>query len=98
LGRQESAKDISWDVGFETPAGVTRGGSGNHDQVAQSYRETMTITPNAKVFSPLQRTAETKTVYAPLGKARRSSLAARQRARMSPDGRVYVTRCLICQE
>ena len=28
----------------------------------------MTITPNAKVFSPLQRTAETKTVYAPLGK------------------------------
>jgi DNA-binding transcriptional ArsR family regulator len=53
LGRQESAKDISWDVGFETPAGVTRGGGGNHDQVA---------------FSPLQRTAETKTVYAPLNK------------------------------
>ena len=68
LGRQESAKDISWDVGFETPAGVIRGGSGNHDQVAQSYRETMTITPNAKIISPLQRTAETKTVYAPLGK------------------------------
>jgi hypothetical protein len=68
LGRQESAKDISWDVGFETPAGVTRGGGGNHDQVAQIYRETMTITPNAKVFSPSQRTAETKTVYAPLSK------------------------------
>ena len=28
----------------------------------------MTITPNAKVFSPLQRTTGTKTVYAPPGK------------------------------
>ena len=98
LGRQESAKDISWDVGFETPAGVTRGGSGNHDQVAQSYRETMTITPNAKVFSPLQRTAETKTIYAPLGKGPAFQLGRAAGARMSPDGRVYVTRCLICQE
>jgi hypothetical protein len=98
LGRQESAKDISWDVGFETPAGVTRGGSGNHDQVAQSYRETMTITPNAKVFSPLQRTAETKTVYAPLGKGPAFQLGRAAAGRMSPDGRVYVTRCLICQE
>ena len=28
----------------------------------------MTITPNAKIISPLQRTAETKTVYAPLAR------------------------------
>ena len=69
----------------------------------------MTITPKAKIFSPSQRTAETKTVYAPLGKGPAFQLGraaagededcVKNQPRMvGPDGRVYVTRGLICQE
>ena len=35
---------------------------------AAGFAAPMTITPKAEVFSPSQRTAETKTVYAQLGK------------------------------
>jgi uncharacterized RmlC-like cupin family protein len=67
----------------------------------------MTITPKAKVFSPSQRTAKTKTVYAPLGKghvqlgraaAGEDEDCVRVTRMVGPDGRVYVTRGLICQE
>ena len=67
----------------------------------------MTITPKAKVFSPSRR-AETKTVYAPLGKGPAFQLGraaagededcVRVIRMVGPDGRVYVTRGLICQE
>jgi hypothetical protein len=75
---------------------------------AAGFAAPMTITPKAKVFSPSQRTAETKTVYAPLGKGPAFQLGraaagededcVRVTRMVGPDGRVYVTRGLICQE
>jgi hypothetical protein len=75
---------------------------------AAGFAAPMTITPKAKVFSSSQRTAETKTVYAPLGKGPAFQLGraaagededcVRVTRMVGPDGRVYVTRGLICQE
>lgn len=67
----------------------------------------MIITPKAKVFGPSQHTSETKTAYAPgKGPALQFGRAAagedadcvRVTRMVGPDGRVYVTRGLICQE
>jgi hypothetical protein len=75
---------------------------------AAVFAAPMTITPKGKVFSPSRRTAETKTVYAPLGKGPAFQLGraaagededcVRVTRMVGPDGRVYVTRGLICQE
>jgi hypothetical protein len=75
---------------------------------AAGFAAPMMITPKAKVFSPSQRTAKTKTVYAPLGKGPAFQLGraaagededcVRVTRMVGPDGRVYVTRGLICQE
>ncbi|HEV7911671.1 MAG TPA: hypothetical protein VGP28_11455 [Methylocella sp.] len=66
-----------------------------------------TITPKAKLFSAAHRTSETKTVYAPLGRGPAFQLGraaagededcVRVTRMVGPDGRVYVTRGLICQ-
>jgi hypothetical protein len=73
---------------------------------AAVFAAPMTITPKAKLFSP--RTSETKTVYAPLGKGPAFQLGraaagededcVRVTRMVGPDGRVYVTRGLICQD
>ncbi|MGQ0445518.1 MAG: hypothetical protein ACT4O2_10440 [Beijerinckiaceae bacterium] len=75
---------------------------------AAVFAAPMTITPNGKVFGPSQTMRESRTVYAPLGKG-----PAYQLSRAAPgededcvrvtrivgsDGRVYVTRGLICQD
>ncbi|MGH6853703.1 MAG: hypothetical protein ACREDJ_11025 [Methylocella sp.] len=75
---------------------------------AAVFAAPMTITPKAKVFSPAQRTSETKTVYAPLGKGPAFQLGRAAPGEdedcvkvtriVGPDGRVYVTRGLICQD
>jgi hypothetical protein len=67
----------------------------------------MTITPKAKIFSSAHRTSETKPGYAPLGKGPAFQLGraaagededcVRVTRIVGPDGRVYVTRGLICQ-
>ncbi len=74
---------------------------------AAVFAAPMTITPKAKVFGPAQRTSETKTVYAPLGKGPAFQLGhaaagededcVRVTRIVGPDGRVYVMRGLICQ-
>jgi hypothetical protein len=66
-----------------------------------------TITPKAKLFSAAHRSSETKTVYAPLGRGPAFQLGraaagededcVRVTRMVGPDGRVYVTRGLICQ-
>jgi hypothetical protein len=68
----------------------------------------LTITPKAKVFGPARRTSETKTASASLGKGPAFQLGraaagedegcVRVTRVVGPDGRVYVTRGLICQE
>jgi hypothetical protein len=75
---------------------------------AAVFAAPMTITRKAKVFSRSQRNPETKTVYAPLGKgpvlqlgraaAGEDEVCVRVTRMVGPDGRVYVTRGLICQE
>ncbi len=75
---------------------------------AAVFAAPMTITPKSKVFSSAQRTSETKTVYAPLGKGPAFQLGrpaagededcVRVTRMVGPDGRVYVTRGLICQD
>ncbi|MGI8569473.1 MAG: hypothetical protein ACR2KT_10580 [Methylocella sp.] len=75
---------------------------------AAVFAAPMTITPKAKVFGSAQRTSETKTVYAPLGKGPAFQLGraaagededcVRVTRMVGPDGRVYVTRGLICQD
>jgi hypothetical protein len=68
----------------------------------------MTMMPKAKIAGPAQRSEEARTAYPPLGKGPAFQL---QRAApgededcvkvtriVGPDGRVYVTRGLICQE
>jgi hypothetical protein len=74
---------------------------------AAVFAAPMTITPKAKLFSPAQRTSETKTVYAPLGRGPAFQLGraaagededcVRVTRMVGPDGRVYVMRGLICQ-
>jgi hypothetical protein len=73
---------------------------------AAVFAAPMTITPKAKAFS--QGTSETKAVYAPLGKGPAFQLdraaagededCVRVTRMVGPDGRVYVTRGLICQD
>jgi hypothetical protein len=68
----------------------------------------LTITPKAKVFNTSPHTSQTKTAYAPLGKGPAFQLGhagageeedcVRVTRMVGPDGRVYVTRGLICQE
>jgi len=68
----------------------------------------MTITPIAKVYGPSQHTSETKTTYKSLSKGPAFQLSraaagededcVRVTRVVGPDGRVYVTRGLICQE
>ena len=64
-------------------------------------------TPKAKDYGPSQHTSETKTAYAPgkgpafpLGRAAagEDEDCVRVTRMVGPDGRVYVTRGLICQE
>ena len=73
---------------------------------AAVFAAPMTITPKAKVSA--QRTSETKTVYAPLGRGPAFQLGraaagededcVRVTRMVGPDGRVYVMRGLICQD
>jgi hypothetical protein len=75
---------------------------------AAVFAAPLSITPKAKVFSTPRQTSETKAVYAPLatGPAFQLGRAAagededcvRVTRMVGPDGRVYVTRGLICQE
>jgi len=74
---------------------------------AAVFAAPMTITPKAKVYGPSQHTSETKTAYAPgkgpafhLGRAAagEDEDCVRVTRMVGPDGRVYVTRGLICQE
>ena len=68
----------------------------------------LTVTPKAKVFNGAQQTRGAKTAYAPLGKGPAFQLGhagagededcVRVTRMVGPDGRVYVTRGLICQE
>ncbi|HEX3496061.1 MAG TPA: hypothetical protein VHT02_02630 [Methylocella sp.] len=72
---------------------------------AAVFAAPMTITPKAKAFSSAQRTSA---VYAPLGKGPAFQLGragagededcVRVTRMVGPDGRVYVTRGLICQD
>ncbi len=67
----------------------------------------LTITPKTKIFNA-QRASETKTSYAPLAKGPALQLGragagededcVRVTRMVGPDGRVYVTRGLICQD
>ena len=75
---------------------------------AAVFAAPIAITPKAKVFGPAQKTSETKTVYAPLGKGPAFQLGRAAAGEdedcvmvtrmVGPDGRVYVTRGLICQD
>ncbi len=75
---------------------------------AAVFAAPMTITPKAKLFGSAPRTSEMKTVYAPLGKGPALQLGraaagededcVRVTRMVGPDGRVYVTRGLICQD
>ena len=75
---------------------------------AAVFAAPMIITPKPKVFRPSQHTSETKTAYAPLGKgpafqlsraaAGKDADCVRVTRMVGPDGRIYVTRGLICQE
>jgi hypothetical protein len=74
---------------------------------AAVFAAPMTITPKAKILSSAHRTSETKLGYAPLGKGPAFQLGraaagededcVRVTRMVGPDGRVYVTRGLICQ-
>jgi hypothetical protein len=75
---------------------------------AAVFAAPMTITPKGRVFGPAQTVRETRTVYAPLGKGPAFQLdraapgededCVRVTRIVGPDGRVYVTRGLICQD
>jgi hypothetical protein len=75
---------------------------------AAVFAAPLTITPKAKVFGAPQNTGESKAAYAPLGKGPAFQLGraaagededcVRVTRMVGPDGRVYVTRGLICQE
>jgi hypothetical protein len=74
---------------------------------AAVFAASMTITPVAKVYEPSQHTGETKAAYAhgkgpafQLGRAAagEDENCIRVTRMVGPDGRVYVTRGLICQK
>jgi len=74
---------------------------------AAVFAAPVTITPIAKIYGPSQHTSETKTAYAHnMGPAFQLGRAAagededcvRVTRMVGPDGRVYVTRGLICQK
>jgi hypothetical protein len=75
---------------------------------AAVFAAPLTITPKAKVFSAPPHNNEAKTAFAPLGKGPAFQLGraaagededcVRVTRMVGPDGRVYVTRGLICQE
>jgi hypothetical protein len=75
---------------------------------AAVFAAPMTITPKARVFGPTKNMSETRTVFAPLGKGPAFQLGraapgededcVRVTRIAGPDGRVYVTRGLICQD
>ncbi len=75
---------------------------------AAVFAAPMTITPKAKVFGASPQSSGTKTGYRPLGQGRAFQLSpagagedqdcVRVARMVGPDGRVYVTRGLICQE
>lgn len=75
---------------------------------AAVFAAPLTITPKAKVFNTQQPASATKTDYAPLGKGPAFQLGraaagededcVRVTRMVGPDGRIYVTRGLICQE
>ncbi len=74
---------------------------------AAVFAALMTITPKAKIFGP-QRSSETKSAYTALSKGPAFQLSraatgededcVRVTRVVGSDGRVYVTRGLICQE
>ncbi len=75
---------------------------------AAVFAAPLTITPKVKVFSAPQQNRETKADYAPLGTGPALQLdhaapgededCVRVTRVVGPDGRIYVTRGLICQE
>jgi len=75
---------------------------------AAVFAAPMTITPKAKIFVLSQRSGEAKSAYTALGKGPAFQLGRTAMGedkdcvsvtrRVGPDGRVYVTRGLICQE
>jgi hypothetical protein len=75
---------------------------------AAVFAAPLTITPKTKVINAQQSASTAKTVFAPLGKGPAFQLGraaagededcVRVTRLVGPDGRVYVTRGLICQE
>ncbi len=75
---------------------------------AAVFAAPLTITPKSKVVSPDQHAKATKSAFAPLGQGPAFQLGRAapgeeedcvQVVRITgPDGRIYVTRGLICQE
>lgn len=75
---------------------------------AAVFAAPLTITPKAKVTNPALRSGETKTALQPLGTGPAFQLGraapgeeedcVRVTRIAGPDGRIYVTRGLICQE
>lgn len=75
---------------------------------AAVFAAPMTITPKAKIFRPSQRSSEAKSAHTALSKGPAFQLGraaagededcVRVTRIVGPDGRVYVTRGLICQE
>jgi hypothetical protein len=75
---------------------------------AAVFAAPLTITPKAKIFGTQQTTSGTKTAFAPLGKGPALQLGragegededcVRVTRVVGPDGRIYVTRGLICQQ
>jgi hypothetical protein len=76
---------------------------------AAVFAAPLTITPKSRVISTAARTTPSKTIYAPLGAGPAFQLdragagedeedCVRVTRMVGPDGRVYVTRGLICQE
>ena len=75
---------------------------------AAVFAAPMTITPKTKIFGSTQRSSHTKSAYAVLSKGPAFQLGRAAAGEdedcvivtriVGPDGRVYVTRGLICQE
>jgi hypothetical protein len=75
---------------------------------AAVFAAPLTITPKAKIAAPSQHDGKTNAAYEPLGKGPALQLSrsapgededcVRVTRIVGPDGRIYVTRGLICQE
>jgi hypothetical protein len=75
---------------------------------AAVFAAPLTVSPKAKVANPAQRAKATKSAFAPLGQGPAFQLGGaatgeeedcvRVTRIAGPDGRIYVTRGLICQE